>query len=196
LDNRDKVEEYLQKIEVSVHKLDGFIQDIIDFSRNARVEIEVVPIDFEKLIHEVIDNLMYLDEKNAIKRIVHVIGKDVFYTDKKRLTIILNNLISNSIKYFNSNAKEPFIEVSVTYTNREATVTVHDNGIGIAPEHVNNIFKMFYRGDEKSRGSGLGLYIVKETVDKIKGTISVKSEYGSGSTFTLIIPALSTRKTH
>lgn len=71
---------------------------------------------------------------------------------------------------------------------------VLDNGIGIAPMHVNNIFKMFYRADEKSRGSGLGLYIVKETVEKIKGTISVVSEYGKGSTFTVIIPSLADTK--
>ncbi len=190
LDKPEMVEDYLQKIEISVQKLDGFIRDIIDFSRNARVEMEVVPIDFNKVIHEVIDNLMYLDEKNQIKRIVNVTGTDVFFTDKKRLTIILNNLISNSIKYFNPHAHGPFIEVNVSYTNQQAVVTVRDNGIGIAAEHVDNIFKMFYRGDEKSRGSGLGLYIVKETVDKIKGKISVKSRYGEGSIFTVTLPSL------
>jgi signal transduction histidine kinase/ligand-binding sensor domain-containing protein len=190
LDSPDKVEEYLQKIQVSVHKLDGFIRDIIDFSRNARVEMEVVPIHFNELIHEVIENMIYLDEKNLIKRIVNVKGSDVFHTDKKRLTIVLNNLISNSIKYFNPNADNPFIEITVQYNSQQAIIVVKDNGIGIAPEHVNNIFKMFYRGDEKSRGSGLGLYIVNETVDKIKGTISVESDHGKGSTFTVVIPSL------
>ena len=190
LDDSSRVDDYLKKIEISVNKLDGFIRDIIDFSRNARTEIEVEPIEFEKLIHEIIDNLMYLDEKNQIKRIVNVNATGSFYTDRKRLTIVLNNLISNAVKYFNPHSQNPFIEVDVEMNDRAAKIIVKDNGIGIAAVHLDNIFKMFYRGDEKSRGSGLGLYIVKETVDKIGGTISVNSKYGEGSSFTVTLPSL------
>jgi signal transduction histidine kinase len=82
----------------------------------------------------------------------------------------------------------------VEVTPQTAKVVVRDNGIGIAAEHVNNIFKMFYRGDEKSRGSGLGLYIVKETVEKIGGTISVNSKHGEGSSFTVTLPSLPNAK--
>lgn len=194
LDEPQKITDYLKKIEGSVQKLDGFIRDIIDFSRNARMEAEIEVIAFEEMIHELIDNLMYLDEKNKINRIVKVKCEGEFCTDKKRLIIILNNLISNSAKYFNPYAENPFLEVDVVADKQRAIITVKDNGIGIAPMHVNNIFKMFYRADEKSRGSGLGLYIVKETVEKIKGTISVVSEYGKGSTFTVIIPSLADTK--
>ncbi|MBS1489903.1 MAG: GHKL domain-containing protein [Bacteroidetes bacterium] len=189
MDEASQTGQYLKKIEVSVHKLDGFIRDIIDFSRNARVEVETEPIEFDKLIHEIMDNLKYLDEKDLIKRIVNVQETGLFYTDKKRLTIIFNNLISNAIKYYNPHTSRPFIEIQVEANEAQARVVVKDNGIGIAPAHINNIFKMFYRGDEKSRGSGLGLYIVKETLNKINGAISVTSTYGEGSTFTVIIPS-------
>jgi signal transduction histidine kinase/ligand-binding sensor domain-containing protein len=190
LDDADHVHEYLKKIEISVKKLDGFVRDIIDFSRNARVELEAEPIDFKTLINEVIDNLMYLDEKNEIKRIVNVVEKGVFYTDKKRLGIVLSNLVSNSIKYFNPRADGPFLEVTATCDEKQATIVVKDNGIGIGEEHMDHIFKMFYRGDAASRGSGLGLYIVKETLDKIKGGIKATSVYGKGSTFTVTLTSL------
>ncbi len=190
IDKQGNIDDYLEKIERSVNKLDGFVKDIIDFSRNARIALEVEPIHFDLLIHEVIDDLKYLDDKNQIKRIVAVHSSGPFLTDRKRLTIILSNLVSNAIKYFNPHAKEPFLEIIVNHNQEKATITVRDNGIGIAAEHVDNIFKMFYRGDATSRGSGLGLYIVKETLEKINGKIDVKSTYGEGSTFIITLPSL------
>ncbi|MBI1769627.1 MAG: GHKL domain-containing protein [Bacteroidetes bacterium] len=181
---------YLEKIETSVLKLDGFIRDIIDFSRNARVEVEPEPIDFKGLISEIFENLKYLDEKDRIKRIVHVEGGGAFYSDKKRLTVVLNNLIANSIRYSSPLAENPYIEVYVKQNAIQVLLQVKDNGIGIGREHIDSIFKMFYRADSKSRGSGIGLYIVKETLEKIQGSISVQSEYGRGSTFTVLLKAL------
>lgn len=183
-------EGYLDKIETSVQKLDGFIRDIIDFSRNARLEIESEVIDFETLITDIFDNLKYLDEKGTIKRIVKVEGEGAFFSDRKRLSVVLNNLIANSIKYSNPNAENPFIEVYVKQNPKQVFLQVKDNGIGIGQEHISSIFKMFYRADSKSKGSGIGLYIVKETLDKIRGTISVQSQYGKGSTFTVLLKAL------
>ncbi|MBS1486985.1 MAG: GHKL domain-containing protein [Bacteroidetes bacterium] len=196
LDDPHKMGDYFKKIEISVHKLDHFIRDIIDFSRNARTEIETEPIEFEKLIHELMDNLMYLDEKNQIQRIVQVQNEGAFYTDRKRLTIILNNLISNALKYANLYAEHPFIEVTVASNPHTARIVVKDNGIGISQEHIDHIFKMFYRANEQSRGSGLGLYIVKEVADKIGGSVSVTSKHGEGSVFTVTLPSLSGNKQH
>jgi signal transduction histidine kinase len=190
LEKGTNFESYLDKIESSVLKLDGFIRDIIDFSRNARVEIESEAIDFKFLITEIFENLKYLDEKDKIKRIVTVEGDGVFYSDKKRLAVVLNNLIANSIKYANPNAQDPFIEVYVKQNSKTVMMQVKDNGIGIAQEHIGNIFKMFYRADSKSKGSGIGLYIVKETLEKIQGSIAVQSEYGTGSTFTVMLKAI------
>jgi signal transduction histidine kinase len=185
-------EGYLDKIESSVLKLDGFIRDIIDFSRNARVEIEAEAIDFKSLITEIFDNLKYLDEKDKIKRVVKVEGEGIFYSDKKRLAVVLNNLIANAIKYSNPHEENSFIEVYVKQNGKQVLLQVKDNGIGIGNEHITSIFKMFYRADSKSKGSGIGLYIVKETLDKIQGTISVQSEYGKGSMFTVRLKALKT----
>lgn len=181
---------YLDLIEKSIQRLDGFIRDIIDFSRNARMEIIREEITFNTLIHEVMADLRYLDEKNRILRIVTVNGYGVFHSDSRRLKIILTNLISNAIKYHNLRKEDPFIEVKVDYTETQATIRVIDNGSGIAEQHMLNIFKMFYRANENIKGSGLGLYIVNETVEKLRGEISVSSKLDEGTTFTVSLPAI------
>ncbi len=186
---------YLGLIEKSIRKLDGFIKDIIDFSRNARVDIETQEISFDKLIHEVLDDLKYLDETNQILRLVSVNGTGVFYGDAKRLKVILSNLVSNAIKYHNLQGKNPFVQIKVEFNDKTAVIKVIDNGTGISQEHIGNIFKMFYRASEQSQGSGLGLYIVKETVERIKGTITVSSEVGKGTTFEVILNSLNPKVT-
>lgn len=185
LDKSNNVEEYLNLIEKSIHKLDGFIRDIIDFSRNSRLELHTESINFESMVHEIIDELKYMDERGLIRKIVEVNGSGNFYTDRKRLAIILRNLISNAYKYHNPYNDDNFVHVIVKYSSHEATITVADSGIGISEEHLSNIFKMFYRANENNNGSGLGLYIVKETVDKLKGNITVRSIPNQGSTFEL-----------
>ncbi len=181
---------YLDLIEKSIQRLDGFIRDIIDFSRNARMEIIREEISFNTLIHEVLDDLRYLDEKNRILRMVTVNGHGVFHSDSRRLKIILANLISNAIKYHNVRKENTFIEVKVDYDDHLATIRVIDNGSGIAEQHMLNIFKMFYRANETIKGSGLGLYIVNETVEKLGGEISVSSKFDEGTTFTVSLPAI------
>ena len=180
---------YLNLIEKSIKKLDGFISDIINFSRNARLEVTNSEIDFEKIIQEVFDDLKYLDEPGRISRHVSAVGTGKFFTDPLRVKIILSNLISNSFKYYNALAKNPFIEVRIKYDTHIALIKVIDNGMGIASQHLDSIFKMFYRASENSKGSGIGLYIVKETVDKIKGKIEVTSTVGEGTEFEIILPS-------
>jgi signal transduction histidine kinase len=179
----------LNLIERSIKKLDGFINDIINFSRNARLEVVYAQVDFEKIVNEIMDDLKYLDEDNRITRKISTIGSGRFYTDTVRLKIILSNLISNAIKYHNPNNKNPFIEVKIKYDSNVAIIKVIDNGLGIPAEHLPNIFKMFYRANENSKGSGIGLYIVKETVEKIKGAVSVKSTLREGTEFEITIPS-------
>ena len=183
-------EEYLGMIERSIRKLDAFINEIIDFSRNARTDIVVVEILFEKLVTEIIDNVKYLDEKNRIKGTVEVNSSIAFFTDDKRLAMVLTNLVANALRYHDPKKENPFIAVRINVDEQQAVITVTDNGLGIAPEHIKNIFKMFYRGTESSSGSGLGLYIATEALEKIKGKISVTSTVREGSTFTVVIPNL------
>jgi len=182
--------EYLGLIEKSIRKLDTFIKEIIDFSRNARTEVSVSEVSFENQIKEIIDNLKYLDENNRIERTVEVESTAPFFTDDKRLAMVLTNLVANAFRYHDPRKQGPFIAVRVKADAEQAVIAVSDNGTGIAPEHIENIFKMFYRGTIESSGSGLGLYIACEALEKINGKISVTSKVREGSTFTVVIPNL------
>jgi signal transduction histidine kinase/ligand-binding sensor domain-containing protein len=182
--------QYLEMVEKSIHKLDGFIHDIINYSRNARTEVEASKVNFEALLNEIVDTLKYQEKSTAIRKEVKVEGSGDFYTDVKRLDIIMFNLVTNAIKYHDITQKDPFIRIHVKYSADEAVISVSDNGIGIEKHHVDNIFKMFYRADERSSGSGLGLFIAREAVEKLKGSLSVESDINRGSTFTITLPSL------
>ncbi len=185
----DKVKEYLDTIEHSVKKLDAFISDIIDYSRNSRLEITKELVNVKKLFDGLFESLTYLDPENKIKWSINI-NPDFteINIDKRRLSIILSNIISNCYRYSRNYIQQPFIHVNVSGNQREVIFEIEDNGKGINKEHQDKIFNMFYRASEDSNGSGLGLYIVKETIDKLGGSVAVKSEFGSGTTFYVHIP--------
>lgn len=185
--------EYLDKVEKSILKLDGFIHDIINYSRNARTEIESHPVNFQHEIDEILEGLKYQENSEKIRKEIDIKGTSVFCTDTKRLSIVLSNLISNAIKYHNVHQPDAHIIIKVEYSASEAYIEIVDNGIGIEQKHLPNIFKMFYRADERSSGSGLGLFISKETVEKMGGTLTVSSKRHHGSCFAVRIPALITK---
>ncbi len=81
---------------------------------------------------------------------------------------MISNLISNAIKYADLTKPEPCVAIKIDITQEEATIIIEDNGIGIEQEQLNKVFEIFFRGSAHSHGSGLGLYIVKEIVDKFK----------------------------
>lgn len=172
----------------SLQRMDRFIQDIVDYSRNARLQVESESINFEELIHAMFEQLQYMEHMNEIKKIISIQQRGEFYTAPSRLTLILNNLLSNAIKYADMRKPVPSLQVDVTADDKQAILRIIDNGEGIPSHAMTKIFEMFFRASANGSGSGLGLYIVKEALDKIGGTIDVKSEYGMGSEFTITIP--------
>lgn len=179
---------YLEMIRDSISRLDKIIHDIIDYSRNARVEIMHEKIDFVDMIREIIQNHRYVDGFDKVDFRVDVASGAPFLSDKNRIRIIFNNFISNSLRFHNFNQKEPFIDISVKTTPVNTKIVISDNGTGIHEKHLPKLYEMFYRGTEKSKGSGIGLYIVKEIVEKLKGKITVQSEVNAGTSFIVEIP--------
>lgn len=181
---------YLTMMVDRVERLDSFIKDIIDYSKNARTEVRNEPVDFTSLVDEVAENLKYSEGAESITFRSEICLDRPVNADRGRLSVVLNNLMANAIKYHDPQKDSRWIGVSVSNSQGTIKVKVSDNGMGIAPEHQAKIFDMFYRGTEMSKGSGLGLYIVKEAVAKMKGTISVQSVPGEGSEFLITLPAL------
>lgn len=183
---------YLDLQEKSIKKLDAYIQEIIDLSKNARLKVASEPIDFRQLIEEVYEGQNYDQSTQTLQKHLHVAQTKEFFSDYKRLRVILQNLVSNAQRYANLNQPEPFVKVSVNIQDESATIEVEDNGIGIQADYIPNIFNMFYRATQSRTGSGLGLYIVKETLNKLQGQIEVASELGKGSKFKVILPNTNT----
>lgn len=186
----DNIPVYMNKIESSVNKLDDFIKDIISYSRNVRLKVEVEEVDLKLLIEDILQGLEYMNPRNAIEVIIDAPENTIIHSDKTRLYIVFNNIISNSLRYYKNYIKDPFINIKLKVSDTKAIIIVEDNGIGIKPDRIDKIFDMFYRATSTSNGSGLGLYIAKESVLKLEGKISVESEFERGTKFTLIIPNL------
>jgi signal transduction histidine kinase len=182
-----EINQCLDMLASRVHRLDDFIREIIDISRNARVEVIKQPVNFRALLHEVLDNLKYA--KQASLTVDVKIPSDIHVeTDPARLKIILNNLVGNAYKYQDVRKEHSFVNIEIKSDANGLTIILEDNGIGIASEHHAKLFSMFYRASDQAEGSGLGLYITREAVDKLGGTINFASTYGQGSTFTVWIP--------
>jgi signal transduction histidine kinase len=178
---------YLDMMEKSAKQQDYFIKEILDQSRNSRLEVKSEPVLFEPLIEEAFEQLDYSNlNGNKLEKFISVDQNEPFYCDKWRLKVILNNIISNSIRY--KNGKDPVIKVNASVHSHLLNLSIEDNGKGISKEHIANLGKMFYRGTDEGAGSGLGLYIVKETVHKLQGSLAIESEEGHGTTVKFKIP--------
>jgi PAS domain S-box-containing protein len=180
--------ECINKIEASTSKLDKIIHDIMSFSKTTYQRLKSERIDFESIVWKVINYNSTEENFRSVGFAVKVDGSAKFYSDNERVEIILDNIIRNAIQFYDGNKSNPFIKVHVSVESHNVVIQVIDNGVGISSQHIDSIFNMFYKASLNSRGAGLGLYIVKEGLAQLKGTIKVESEIGFGSVFTIVIP--------
>ncbi|WP_160143969.1 ATP-binding protein [Chryseolinea soli] len=175
-------------IERSAYKLEAFVAEVLDYSRNRRTEGAHEPVNLKDLSQEVFQNLQFADGFNEIAFEDAAIKHEWVISDRSRLKMILQNLLSNAIKFRNKTGK-PFIRLSTQVKDEKLMFSIEDNGEGIRPELKAKIFDMFFRGSHRSEGSGLGLYIAREAAKKIDAAIEVSSTYGEGSVFTIALSA-------
>ncbi len=187
-DTKEEMNQYFEMMEHSIQKLDNTLKEILDYSRNARKEIDIKQVDIREIIDDSIERLLYMEGSEKVSKTMNISEQSPLYSDTYRLLVIFNNLLSNSIKYRDPKKTENFVRFDVKIEKTLLTIRVEDNGIGVAKDFLPKIFNMFYRATEKSEGAGLGLYIVSETVQKLGGKIDVQSEFGVGTTFEIQIP--------
>ncbi|HEU5289140.1 MAG TPA: HAMP domain-containing sensor histidine kinase [Cyclobacteriaceae bacterium] len=183
------VQKYLTLIEERADRLDFFIRDIIDYSRNSRTGLSYDLVNLHHAVIEVQQNFQFLEGAANIDFQNDIIVEEVVL-DRNRIMIILNNLISNAIKYHRQDGENKWVKTSVSKSKSIITIVVSDNGQGIQADRKDKVFEMFYRGTERSQGSGLGLYIVREAVEKMYGKIHVESIEGAGTSFFITIPVI------
>ncbi len=179
---------YFEMMQHSIHKLDNTLKEILDYSRNARSELNIEEVDTKRMVEDSFERLKYMEGSENISKSIEVENNMPLFSDEYRLSVIINNLVSNAIKYRDVQKDHSVINLRATITDTHLDLIFSDNGIGISPEYLQRIFDMFFRATERSEGAGLGLYIVRETVDKLHGSISVESKLGEGTTFKIKIP--------
>ena len=187
--NHENTIDYFSRIEKQIIKLNDFIHSTITYAKSSRMEVENEAIDFNALVKDSLKDLKYLENFDKVKTRIKVSGKKIsFHGDKMRTKTILSNIFSNAYKYMDPRKGEGRLEVMVDISMDGAEIRISDNGIGISKENQEKIFNMFFRATEISEGSGLGMYIVKQSVEKLDGTISLESKEGDGTTIFIYLP--------
>jgi len=179
---------YRSLILESIDKLETVIHSLLQFSRNtnsSEVFENILVYDF---IGAIINELKFLHPGYGITVLIHGDKDEKWYTDAYRFRLAFSNVLSNAFKYIDKDKEKREIHIEYAELKHQYTMTIKDNGIGIAQDQLDKIFDMFYRATEMSTGSGLGLYIVKEALNKIGGEINVSSEVGLGTQIKLILP--------
>ncbi len=180
---------YLDMMEKSALRLESFINEVLDFSRTTRKEVTYQQVHLTALINELKEKFIIYDANKSIE-IKLSLQWDQILTDPLLLKMGLGNIFSNAVKFQQKHEGHiPLLEIKSSQIGNELHIDVIDNGDGIEESHLKKIFDMFYRATSKSPGPGLGLYIAREAISKLNGTIRVKTKYGEGSTFTIILPA-------
>lgn len=177
--------EYWGLIESCSSKLDYYIQKTLQYYKNNKTKAEEAPVDFRSLVADLINLYAYANRDTQF--MVNVNQPIPFKGDLFRIEVILGNLISNAINYQKANELNKKVNIDIDVTQEFVEIVISDNGIGILNEHLEKIFTQFFKS-KSNHGSGLGLFIVKEALNKINGRIDVSSSIDHGTTFKITIP--------
>ncbi len=183
----DTREKYIETITAATDRLSGLVTNILLLNKleNQHIRPEMSEFDLGELVAEaVLDFEGIIEDKNI--SLECEIDSFIVYSSPDFLKIVFNNLISNALKFTECAGK---IGIRVFETDAGTAVAVSDTGCGIEPHVGEHIFEKFYQGDtsHSSEGNGLGLSLVKKVIDILGGEITVHSEKGKGTTFTVII---------
>jgi signal transduction histidine kinase len=111
-------------------------------------------------------------------------------SDDAKIRVILNNLFGNAVQFQKQEPGEKWINLTIDVTKTEAVIRIEDNGIGIDDKYKTDVFNLFTRATQKNVGTGIGLYMVKEAVEQMDGTIELESVFNEGTTMKVILPSM------
>lgn len=181
-------EEYLRLIEKSTKKLQFLARDVLSFHKNKRLGVSSEELNITKMINRIVEENKFLTNGSEIHFTLEFDHGGPFESDKVRTQIILNNLISNAVKYQDPLKQDKRISIKSKTDDSGWHLVVEDNGIGIHNEIQPRIFDLYFRASKMSTGTGLGLYIVSEAISILGGNIEVDSQEGKGSRFSTFVP--------
>jgi signal transduction histidine kinase len=185
---RDDWNECKDMLERAAERMQDILGNFHELQSNSSQEPKAERIEFRRMLDDV---LLMCEQRRMDSGVVidaHINQKGEFYSDTNRLKAVLQILISNAIAYHRPTELNKKIKLFVTASPANCNIQIHDNGVGIPHNHHQQIFELFFRGDIRSTGAGMGLYIAKQIIKKLNGIISVTSTEGVGSVFSISIP--------
>jgi len=188
----EKYRDIITSIKEASEFMVGLIEDLLDYSKieAGEVNLDYAQVDITLLVQDIIRINRPLAEQHTIALELKAEQIGQIYTDPGKISQILNNLISNAIKFSKSNT---IIQVRLTDKGNTFTLEVQDQGKGMSLEQQDQLFKPFHKGERGLRGektTGLGLTIVKRIIDALGGELHITSQVGEGSTFSVTLPKI------
>ncbi|WP_197085950.1 ATP-binding protein [Spongiibacter sp. IMCC21906] len=194
-DDKQQAQQAIDFTHNSLSKLEKLVRDILDLTKTKAAQENKTEIDLDTIINETIAKIANLPNFQRLDIQVAIDPSITLHSQKSRITLILENLISNAVKYQNTDTEASYIKVHALQHKSNIVIEVEDNGLGIPEKYQHQLFTMFKRfHPNASFGSGLGLYMVKKSAE----VINAKLEYESreqGSTFRLILPVTQDEQT-
>ncbi len=181
---------YLQMTRNTLAKLESLIEEVNQLYKVDKMAVKREKVDLRNLLEGEIAVLKNHPKAGNIRFELNYSDNATLFLDTLRVRTILSNILSNAVKYSDSNKESSFIRIDAQVNYEVLSVTISDNGIGIAEENLGKIFEIFYRATTEATGTGLGLHIVKDTITRLNGKVEVKSKLGEGTQFKVLLPNL------
>lgn len=188
------VREYVNHGLTSVQHLENFTKNLIFLGQATRLRTHIKEINFKRLIQQSLQNLYYMPNYKKLQVNIQVeTFSEAFYSEELKIQVVLNNLISNAIKYYDPEKAQPYLNIKVSEkqdTPKKLQIILEDNGLGIPEKDRERIFKLFEqsKSGNYNSGMGIGLYLVQSIVTKLKGEVNVESKPKEGTRFIVSIP--------
>ncbi len=178
---------FLEEIAGSAQRAYALIDAMLEYAALSYREITLGTVDLNAVFRQVVANLKLRIEARSARLDIPTLP--VVYSNADLLVQVFQNLLSNALK-FTPPERQPHVQIRCTEEGSTCRIEVADNGVGIPSEHLDHIFEAFQRGahGREVEGTGLGLAIAQRILDRLGGAISVRSELGQGTTFTVVLP--------
>jgi signal transduction histidine kinase len=186
-------EQFLYMMTECLNKLETFISKLVLFSKNSNEPVVIEPVDLRMILMSILDELREHDNSSKVE-IECILPEDCqVYSDVNKVHTTLSHIIRNAFDYHDASKCSGLLLIKAEIQREKVLIEVLDNGIGIDKKYIPTIFQMFYRASRLSRGSGLGLYVAREAIVRLGGSIDISSELNLGTLVKVQFPNAATR---
>lgn len=183
------VDQFLSMMEESLNKLETFVNRLVEFSKNSNEPVLIETVDIGNMINCVLEGLKGHPNKSKVTIECLLDGGSSVSTDFNKLYTVLSQIIKNAFDYADPAKPRAILSIRSEKIREHVVIEIIDNGIGIEKKSIPTVFQMFYRGTQLSKGSGLGLFLAREAMTRLGGTIEIQSEIHRGTLISLRIPS-------